>query len=754
MIVLVFLTALGAAFIIYSITASINYKRLRLEGIEKTVSYETEKVNKVISELERAAIFYAMSGMLIYESKSPQLGEIFALEFLSSFPSVVGGGFWFEPYAYDKEQMRRGFYAFNDKNTGKTRMDDSFFTDEYDYHNSSWYKEITSYASRPHEVIWSKPYHDSSGSFSLMTTAGSPVFENGKLIAISTIDWEIDDVIKELTDVKPTENSFVLLCVPEKDYVISSTRTRGAIGATMQSIPWDITADVFELDGVTYMRFSRFLDNGWFMSVQIPENEIFYDMENRNRQFSVFAVFASIFIVYFAWLFISVYINEPIKKLTSGVSQLALGNLDTQIDVRSNDELGLLAGVFNQMTGELKKTIDENIREHAEKERIGTELNVASTIQTSMLPSVFPPFPDKKEFDLYALMQPAKEVGGDFYDFYLVNDDNLAVIVADVSGKGVPAALFMVITKTLLIENSSSRLSPKKVFEKVNAKLLVNNEAGMFVTAFMGFYNIPTGRFTYSSAGHNPPLLKKKNGNFEYIKNEPCIILGWQEGAKYSENEITLEKGDILYLYTDGVTEAMNENSELFSEERLLDTVNRYGDYCAKEFLNAVKKEVDGYSGGAEQADDITMLALKINDYEDVKTNEIKIEAIKENLDTLLAFLNEEMKKRDFQDELKNMIDIAVEEIFMNIANYAYKPSSGEAAVFISITDKITIRFEDKGRPYNPLEQAEPDLEKAPAEREIGGLGVYLVKKLMDSIEYSREGDTNVLVMTKGHFAS
>jgi sigma-B regulation protein RsbU (phosphoserine phosphatase) len=384
-----------------------------------------------------------------------------------------------------------------------------------------------------------------------------------------------------------------------------------------------------------------------------------------------------------------------------------------------------------------------------DKEKNSAELSVAAQIQSSMLPSVFPAFPGRKEFDLYATMNPAREVGGDFYDFYLVKDNYLAVIIADVSGKGVPAALFMVITKTL-VENMSGSLSPRKVFKKVNKRLIRNNDAGMFVTAFMGFYNISTGRFVYSNAGHNPPLLKRKNGNYEFLINEPCLVLGSFEDAKYAENEITLEKGDILYLYTDGVTEAMNTKSELFSEKRLVEVLNINKNASPEALLKAVKKEVDDFSSGVEQFDDITMLALKINDNDDEEIKEeLRLEASPANLEKVMAFMTERFRICDFSEEFLSVIKIAVEEIYMNIANYAYKPGAGEAVISVSIADKITIRFEDSGRPFNPLTQAEPDLGKSPIEREIGGLGVYLVRKLMDSVDYFRADDKNILVITK-----
>ena len=756
-IVLVFISIFGVAFVLYSISTTVNYKRLRLDNIEKTVEFETEKVNKIIAGIERGAVFYATGAMLCYEAQSEELGERLAVEYLASFPVSIGGGFWFEPYAFKKDKLRAGFYAFHDKAAGKVRLDDTFFIDEYDYHNMIWYREIVDNVTRPYQVVWTRPYIDDSGSYSLMTTAGSPVFDgNGRLIAMSTVDWEIEEVVRELTAIKPTKNSSVLLCVPEKDYIISSTRTNSAAGASIESIPWDINADSFKLDGVNYFSFSRYMDNGWLLSVQIPENEIFAEVENQNNRFSVLVALSAIAMLFLAYLLISKLINAPIKQLTSDVSRLDLGHLDTTIKISSNDELGQFARVFNKMTSDLKKSIEENVREHEEKQKISAELGVARKIQASMLPCIFPPFPDRNEFDIYASMLPAKEVGGDFYDFYFVDKNNLAVVIADVSGKGIPAALFMVITKTL-IKNCSFCKNPKAVLESVNQKLCENNDTDMFVTLFIGFYNIPARRFVYVNAGHNPPLVKKRDGSYEFLKTDPCLVLAFLKDAKYKEEEIILEVGDTLYLYTDGITEAMNRGGEMFGEGRLLASLNQYKDSTLRDLLYAVKREVDNFANGEEQTDDVTMLALKVNDSaESSKTpptavKELKLEARVENLDRVIDFINTELKKRKYPSHLQSEIDIAVEEIFMNIANYAYKPANGNAAVFISTKDKTTIRFEDTGNPYNPLEQPDPDFDKPLVKRKIGGLGIFLVKKIMDTVEYSRAENKNILIMTKEH---
>jgi len=748
-IALLFIASIGVTFIVYSMRTTVNYKRLRLESIEKTVKLETARVNRIVTVMERAAIFYAIGGKLAFDFQRDNFGMELTVEFLSNLPMAVGGGFWFEPYAYNKNSLREGVYTFYDKDTGKIHMDSDFFMDKYDYHNKEWYREISGRVIKPYQVVWTKPYYDDTGKFNLMTTAGAGIFnDKGKLIAISTVDWEIDNVVKELIALKPTDNSFVLLCAPNEDYIISSTRTNSVIGAPLKSLPWDISADSFKFQGVNYMRFGSYMDNGWYISIQIPVNEIFMEAEKRNSRFSIIIAASSVIMLFLAYYLIAILINKPIEQLIFGVKQLAEGNLDTQINISSHDELNMLADTFNKMTVELKKTIEEAAYERAEKQKINTELSVASSIQTSMLPRVFPPFPDRNEFDIYASMFPAREVGGDFYDFFFLDKDNLALVIADVSGKGIPAALFMVIAKTLINDNSYGN-NPAAVFENVNKKLCENNEMGLFVTAFFGFYNIPTGRFVFVNAGHNPPLLKRNGKSYEFIKTEPCIVLAFMEDIKYKEEELYLRPGDMLYLYTDGVTEAMSHDKELFGEDRLVNALNKNIDCYPQDLLQAIKREVDSFACGNEQADDITMLAIKISENPGNPVKKMKLQANVKNLTRVINFVNKELEKVNCNCDMCDVIDVVVEEIFVNIANYAYEPDIGDVTISVSASDKVEIKFEDNGKPYNPIETDDPNLEIDISQREIGGLGIYLVKKLVDFIEYSRVGDRNVLIIAK-----
>lgn len=275
-----------------------------------------------------------------------------------------------------------------------------------------------------------------------------------------------------------------------------------------------------------------------------------------------------------------------------------------------NTEVGDLARSYISMVEDIGGYVTNLQKVTAEKERINAELSLASGIQAHMLPCIFPAFPDRDEFDIYACMTPAKEVGGDFYDFFMVDNSHLAVVMADVSGKGVPAALFMVIAKTLIKNYAQSGIKPEEVFTTVNRLLCDGNDAGLFVTAWLGVLELTTGKLTYVNAGHNPPLIKQNGGEFTYLKSRAGFVLAGMETIKYRQNEITIAPGDRLFLYTDGVTEATDPQNQLYGEERLSAFMNGHFSENAEEILHDLKTDIYAFQGEAPQFDDITMLML------------------------------------------------------------------------------------------------------------------------------------------------
>ena len=266
--------------------------------------------------------------------------------------------------------------------------------------------------------------------------------------------------------------------------------------------------------------------------------------------------------------------------------------------------------ICSTLADRTRKLLERQIRDSADKQQIASELSVATHIQTSMLPRIFPAFPAQKEFDIYAIMSPAKEVGGDFYDFFLVDNNHLAVVVADVSGKGVPAALFMVIAKTLIKDHAQRGTSPDLVFTEVNRLLCETNDEGMFVTAWMGVLELSTGHLSYVNAGHNPPLLRRAGGGYDYLRTRSGFVLAGMEETRYRACSLDLDPGDALFLYTDGVTEATDAEHRLYGEERLSAVLNANRDCSPKPLLSAVRADVEAFVGQAPQFDDITVLSL------------------------------------------------------------------------------------------------------------------------------------------------
>ena len=444
-------------------------------------------------------------------------------------------------------------------------------------------------------------------------------------------------------------------------------------------------------------------------------------------------------------------LTGPILALNQGVQEVSGGNLEREVCVKTGDELEQLAVSFNAMTGRLKEHIARIAKATADQQRISTELDVAKRIQTSILPAAFPPFPGKKdEFGLFALIHPAREVGGDFYDFFFIDDDHFVFLIADVSGKGVPAALFMAVTKTLLESHLRSGGESDLALETINRQLCNNNIADMFVTLWMGVLELSSCRLLYINAGHNPPLLASREGDFRFLKSAPDLVLAGMEDTIYHKREITLKEGDTLFLYTDGITEAENSNREFYGKERLQEFLDIHQYLSLGELLPALWTDIETFSAGAEQSDDITMLALRMSPAETGRRS-LAMRADTAELDTLLALIRSVMGNTACPEKIRGQIELAAEEVFVNIAKY-----SGAAELDFSCGIEkdgerrvISLGFSDRGAPFNPLEKSDPDVTLPLEERDVGGLGILIVKRIMDTIDYRYENGMNCLLIKK-----
>ena len=362
-------------------------------------------------------------------------------------------------------------------------------------------------------------------------------------------------------------------------------------------------------------------DNGEiceFVLVDVSINSIVDAMKDYAIKISLALLFAALIIAWFMSRLMKKMVADPINSIAdAAVSYVEDRKQDIEKDhfsslnIKTVAELENLANVMAEMEKDLTLH-EEHIKEiTAEKERINTELSMATQIQESMLPSIFPPYPDRKEFDIYAAMDPAREVGGDFYDFFLVDENHLGIVIADVSGKGVPAALFMMISKTIL-QNCAMLGSPvSDVLTQTNESLCAENKMDMFVTAWIGILDLQTGKMSCSSAGHEYPAVMSDSRTFELVRNKSGFVLGGFEGLRYQAYEITLKPGDKIFIYTDGVPEATNIHNELFGTDRMIDALNANSGGTPQEILAEVRRTVDEFVGEAEQFDDLTMLCLE-----------------------------------------------------------------------------------------------------------------------------------------------
>lgn len=441
---------------------------------------------------------------------------------------------------------------------------------------------------------------------------------------------------------------------------------------------------------------------------------------------------------------------NPMKFVSNEAKRFAKENSKGEKlhNISKITEIHELAVSVDKMEEDMLSYIDRLTNITKEKERIGAELHIATMIQENSIPNKFPAFPSRTDFNIYASMTPAKEVGGDFYNFFLIDDDHLAIVIADVSGKGIPAALFMMVTNILISDRTKMGGTPSEILSFVNQEIYDHNEAEMFVTVWLGIVCLSTGKLIASNAGHDDPFIYHNHEKFESEKRKHGLVLGGMDGMKYTDYEIDLKPGDKLFVYTDGITEATNKDKELYGKERLVETLNQCKDLPPEEILGFVHNSVNEFVGDEPQFDDMTMLCFEMKEKDDKTV--LKIEAQNENLHKVTDFIDSFLEKNECLPKAQTQIDLSIEEIFVNISNYAYKESIGICEIELELKgNNIHITFKDHGTPFNPLAKPDPDNTLSADERQIGGLGVFLVKKNMDDVIYNYIDNMNVLTLIK-----
>jgi sigma-B regulation protein RsbU (phosphoserine phosphatase) len=392
----------------------------------------------------------------------------------------------------------------------------------------------------------------------------------------------------------------------------------------------------------------------------------------------------------------------------------------------------------------------------AAKARMQEELNVGRDIQRSMLPRVFPAFPDRKELELYAVLEPALEVGGDLYDFFLLDDHRLCFVIGDVSGNGVPAALFMAMTKIMVKTRAASDPSPASIVTHVNDALSAENDSCMFVTLYLGILNLRDGTLLTTNAGHNPPLLKRRNGQFEWLTAQDGPLVGPMPGIAFKESLIQLGPGDEIFLYTDGVTEADNVRRELFGTDRLKTVLDQSRAVSVIDRIGEVMNAVRGFAGSAPQADDITILGIR---YLGIAPSDVAVSVFRQTMLNRLAVIpmiqiafERYMAQWERAKPLIPTLNMALDDLLNNVVQYAFPNDPTEHTIEVEgeVRDEyVALTITDDGIPFNPLTVATPDLSLLLHEREIGGLGIHLVRSMFDEVTYHRNVGRNVLTVKK-----
>lgn len=720
-------------------------EKLILNNYDHVIAEISQKLNKNIVTVEHNASDLATVGNSHFEGK---LAESTVKQYLTSnlthYQEPTSVGLWYKPYSFDKKQKLHYTNGVRNQHNDIVFDDEIYQRNNYDYSEQEWYKQIISNVTPKKNVVWTLS-NDAQNKSHLLVTAGAGIYSKGQLVGISTVDWDFDACIDIMRQIKPTPNSFTLFADKKHNFVFFLTDpymdSRQAVGMKLSDIPWyrDNLKDKisFKYHNTDYVPFIDMLDNDMMLIVNVPKMEMLGTMYI--KVFLLLAIMGLLSGSLISLLYISLNNNvlNPINKLITIANKISSGS-DVEIKIEKPEEFALLASTYDKMTNSIKEITRKQTK-------MNYELSIANSIQISSLPSIFPPFPEHKEFAIYAKMIPAKEVGGDFYDFYFIDPEHFMFLVADVSGKGIPAALFMMTVKTLINNLSQTISSPKELIETVNHKLCINNKEGFFVTMFACIININTGEMNCINCGHNMPLLRRNDGKYEYLNIEPNIVLGAFDKAEFEIYNTTLNAGDSIFLYTDGITEATNPDGKIYGEQRLSECLNSIDTDVVPvdTTINEVKENVKEFTQGYIQSDDLTMLLFQYHK----KVRTFEKPALKENYNDFKTWLHTTCSEWSLNDELSNKLDMCGEEIFANICFHAYPNEVGNIKVSMEKNEKelIMMIFEDNGIVFNPLEKPDPDLTISPKERKLGGLGIFMVKKMANEVKYHRINNRNVL---------
>lgn len=737
--------------------------------VHTAMKVSNEKMNNVFSTVEVAV---SNNTPEVEDNLYDDHRQYFAVEHLLKLNSnIMGAAVAYNPDYEPKKGQPFSPYAYRNGTDIYTKQ---LNTPEYDYLHQEWYTKPLAEG----KGTWSEPYIDEGGGEVGMITYSQPIINSkGEIYAIQTADialhWlselmcELDSTTKQ-NMFKDSESfpsySFI---VSHKGTIVAYPYKAELSYKTLYEFLEDhdgledaneilssnngYTTVVQNNTGTMYVLFYSSIEHtGWTLVTIMPLKVILKPVG------SIIGIFGILMLI--GLIIVAVICRSAIRRVTMPITQfadsadeIASGNLSVQLPtIKTKDEMLRLHNSFATMQKSLIQQIEETRSANEEKGRIESELNIARDIQMSMLPKTFPPFPDRNDIEIYGKQKPAKEVGGDLYDFY-IRDEKLFFCIGDVSGKGVPASLVMAVTRTLFRTISFKEALPERIMSGINNAMADNNESNMFVTLFLGVLDLPTGRLRYSNAGHNAPMLIGQT-----IGLLPCaanVPLGVQTDWKFSQQETTIDLNTCIFLYTDGLTEAENAANEQFMEERMIE-VAKCMSHEPQQMIEQMFNAVHQFVGNAEQSDDLTMLAIQYTKplEKDMKLQRsITLPNDIEKVPVLAEFVDEVCEIVGFDMSTTMGINLALEEAVVNVMSYAYQPGTTGNVNIEAIANETRLKFiiSDWGTPFDPTAEKEVDTTLSAEERPIGGLGIHLVRQIMDSINYERIDGMNVLTLRK-----
>jgi len=599
-----------------------------LSMAEESAKNITEKyVNQIDAVIGKSAKI-PFNIATVIENGNPKEEELIALlkNIVTNNEEVYGSAIAFEPFGFDENKYFYSHYVYKSK--GKI-VTSNLNDPKYEYFYQDWY-QIPAHLEKP---VWSEPYYDEGGGNVVMTTYSVPFYktENGikKFWGIITVDIALDWLDSLVSSIKIYETGFAFVISyagtfvthPNNDFILNHTifsLSEEYDIPDLREIGKKMIKDESgfrELNGVTIKEDSRiyytpFNSNNWSLGVIFPDKELYADLNNISLLIIVIGLFGVGFIVTTVTE-VSKRLTKPLNQFAKAAGEVGSGKFNTELpQITTKDEIGELYNSFKKMQFELNNYIENLKATTAEKEKMQSELRIAHQIQMDMVPKIFPPFPERDDVDLFAILDTAKEVGGDLYDFFFIDDERIVVLVGDVAGKGVPASLFMAVTRTLIRSKFTKGISTAKVVDQINRDLMQNNDSQLFVTLLLCIINLKTKEMEYTSGGHNPAYIVSEDGTITTLKDRHGMALGLFDVMPYTSSTYQMKQGDKFVLYTDGVNEAMDKNGDIYDYERFENMLGKIKDLSAKESIEILLNDIKKFAEGAEQSDDITLMVV------------------------------------------------------------------------------------------------------------------------------------------------